>query len=672
MKDLDTTASLEGLQTSEQRSVLDTIAQLRKCGLESVLSLPQLVVCGDQSAGKSSVLEALTEIPFPRSDNLCTRYATEIILRRATTDSLTIKVIPDDDRPTKEKEGIKGFKASITNFNELPIVMDKATALMGIDKGGSSTSSRAFAKDVLSVEIEGPHRPQLTLVDLPGLIQTETKGVTKADVGLVAEITDHYIKQPRTICLAVISATNDYANQGILTKVREVDFNGERTLGIITKPDKLSAGSGMEKAFLNLACNEDIFFKLGWHVIKNRGFEEASYSFEERNASETAYFRRSNFSKLTKDCVGIDALRNRLSRMLFSHVKQELPKLREDLERAMTESKQQLEAIGHRRATVQDCRAFLVQSSLEIHDMCKAAVEGHYEGGYFNREVDSVFSLESPATIRRLRAVIQHMNIGFSDSLRKHGHKYSIPKFDSNKGSDELDDTLSVKSASDMTTDAETAHQRHQQSRQIADGPIIWSHPDALKWVSQALARTRGKELSGNFNPLLIGELLWEQASKWYLFATDYVDKVAGICSRFLRDLVEEKCPADVQSRLWLHLIGDSLKKRNETAIHELKLIMEDVMSYPINYNHYYTDTIAQRRQTREKKVLATCINNSTQQKKPDGCSGTHVVASVDVNKVIDQYSQRIDPNMEKYSCEEVLDCLFAIYKVNHPTFMVP
>jgi hypothetical protein len=116
--DVNITGSLEELQTDEQRRILDTVAQVRKCGLESILSLPQLVVCGDQSAGKSSVLEALTEIPFPRNDNLCTRFATEIILRRAPNNSLTIKIIPDDQRPNHEQTKIKDFKESITNFYE--------------------------------------------------------------------------------------------------------------------------------------------------------------------------------------------------------------------------------------------------------------------------------------------------------------------------------------------------------------------------------------------------------------------------------------------------------------------------------------------------------------------------------------------------------------------------
>ena len=307
---------------------MDIVAQLRKCGLESILSLPQLVVCGDQSAGKSSVLEALTEIPFPRNDNLCTRFATEIILRRAATNSLTIKVIPDAERPSSEQGSINAFQESITDFGELPRVMATAMVVMGLDSLDSTSISvskaKAFAKDVLCIEIEGPSRPQLTLVDLPGLIQSQTKGVTEADVDMVKEITDSYISLPRTICLAVIAATNDYANQGILTKVRKVDPKGERTLGIITKPDRLSSGSGSETSYLGLARNEDVYFSLGWHVLKNRAYEEGASSFQERNASEASYFRRSNFKTLPGDCVGIDSLRNRLSQLLFHHIKQEL------------------------------------------------------------------------------------------------------------------------------------------------------------------------------------------------------------------------------------------------------------------------------------------------------------------------------------------------------------
>jgi hypothetical protein len=73
-----TTNSLQELQSADQRKVMDIVDKLRRTGLSSIVELPQLVVCGDQSSGKSSVLEAITEIPFPRKENLCTRFATEV------------------------------------------------------------------------------------------------------------------------------------------------------------------------------------------------------------------------------------------------------------------------------------------------------------------------------------------------------------------------------------------------------------------------------------------------------------------------------------------------------------------------------------------------------------------------------------------------------------------
>lgn len=80
------------------------------------LIIPQIAVCDDQSARKSSVLKALTGIPFPRNDNLCTRFATEIILRRAPTNSLAIKVIPGTNRPTAQQDSMKSFKESNTQY----------------------------------------------------------------------------------------------------------------------------------------------------------------------------------------------------------------------------------------------------------------------------------------------------------------------------------------------------------------------------------------------------------------------------------------------------------------------------------------------------------------------------------------------------------------------------
>ncbi|KAH9877555.1 hypothetical protein IAQ61_002922 [Plenodomus lingam] len=641
------TLSLEALQSDEQRLVLDTVAQVRKCGLESILALPQLVVCGDQSAGKSSVLEALTEIPFPRNDELCTRFATEIIMRRATIESLTIKVIPDDERSSAEKETIQAFTETITDFEELPEIMDKAMVVMGI--GGVGSQSSAFARDVLSVEIEGPSRPQLTLVDLPGLIQNETKGVTKADVELVQEITDRYISQSRTIILAVVSATNDYANQGILTKARKVDPNGERTLGIITKPDRLPAGSGSESAYISLARNEDIFFKLGWHVVKNRSFEEGASSFAERNAAEAYYFRHSNFNCLPKGTVGIDSLRERLSKLLFGHVKQELPKLHEDLNNARTDSKQQLHLLGNRRSSPADCREYLMQLSLDFNKVSGAAVKGQYEGIHFKYAPGASFTPESSCAVRRLRAMVQLLNSKFSEKLRKAGHTYVLQRTGEITAS-ELERGIPI-----PTPDSTK--------------PVRLSRNDSLRWVIKAITRNRGRELQGNFNPLIIGELFWEQSARWGSIATDHIEDVVDVCRRFLHDLLQELCPKDVQSRLSLTHVEEAVKTRCMAAAKELGQILDDLREHPINYNHYYTDTIERCRMSRESQSLATCLENATTHTRLPGCHSDHTSASVDIDRICAEFSQSRNPDMDIYGCEGALDGLIAIYKVHQKVY---
>lgn len=152
------TAALTKLQSKEERRLLDVVDKLRRTGLHGTIELPQLVVCGDQSSGKSSLLEAITEIPFPRNTNLCTRFATEIILRREPKTTVTVKIVPSQHRPDAEKKKLSAFTNALTDIRQLPDVIDAATREMGLGKLGAS---RAFTRDVLSITICGPDRPQL-------------------------------------------------------------------------------------------------------------------------------------------------------------------------------------------------------------------------------------------------------------------------------------------------------------------------------------------------------------------------------------------------------------------------------------------------------------------------------------------------------------------------------
>ncbi|TEY53286.1 hypothetical protein BOTCAL_0250g00140 [Botryotinia calthae] len=97
----------------QTQAELELMDELHKLGVSKYVNLPQacllsyLIVVGDQSVGKSSVLQAVTEIPFPTDDKMYTRFATEIVHRRTSpkdTVSVTVEIIPDSNESQERKE----------------------------------------------------------------------------------------------------------------------------------------------------------------------------------------------------------------------------------------------------------------------------------------------------------------------------------------------------------------------------------------------------------------------------------------------------------------------------------------------------------------------------------------------------------------------------------------
>src|ERR1700749_1696383 len=115
-----TTEGLDGLCSQEQLQLLDAIDSLRSQGISHYISLPQIIVCGDQSSGKSSVLEALSGVSFPIKSNLCTRFPTELVLRKTDNIGVSVPIIPDSSRPESEQSSLDNFHESLDGFEGLP------------------------------------------------------------------------------------------------------------------------------------------------------------------------------------------------------------------------------------------------------------------------------------------------------------------------------------------------------------------------------------------------------------------------------------------------------------------------------------------------------------------------------------------------------------------------
>lgn len=157
------------LQSKDHRDLLDTIDKLRSQGISKYVDLPQIIVCGDQSSGKSSVLEAISGLSFPTKDNLCTRFATELVLRRSPSSSVKVSIHPGHDRSETEKTALESFSREIFDL-DIGAVVEDAKVAMGL------SATKVFGSDILRVEVSGPTQPHLTMVDLPGLFMAGNKG----------------------------------------------------------------------------------------------------------------------------------------------------------------------------------------------------------------------------------------------------------------------------------------------------------------------------------------------------------------------------------------------------------------------------------------------------------------------------------------------------------------
>lgn len=162
------------LTSYEQRDLLDAVDKLRRAEIPGRdFSIPQVIVCGDQSAGKSSVLEAISQLRFPVGAQFTTKLPTEVVLRNNSSPSIapvTLTIIADQSRTPEQKAHIESFafQVNVDNPNALTNAVNAAFQYLALYE-----PHVRLWYDRLHVEISGPTQPNLTLVDLPGLIQNE-------------------------------------------------------------------------------------------------------------------------------------------------------------------------------------------------------------------------------------------------------------------------------------------------------------------------------------------------------------------------------------------------------------------------------------------------------------------------------------------------------------------
>lgn len=542
-------SALDQLQSEDQNELLNTIDTLRNLGLTAQLKLPQIIVCGDTSSGKSSVLEAISGVRFPADQLLCTQFASEVRLRREKRISFSVKIEPAEARTQKEQDYLNEFEAGteFTDLQEFAGVVKKAVAhLSGIEGHGS------FFKDVLVAEIHGPDLPPLTLVDLPGFIHS-SRDENIDDISTVEGIVNSYMAQPSSIMLAVIDADNDLANQVVLQRVKAHESAIERTLGIMTKLDKFPSASPRGLQAIQCAKtgkNDFVTLRHGWHMLRNRDYEARNTSIQERNARELEFFSKDGWNNVPAHNRGASTLRDKLSDMLFKEIRGNLPTIVQDIKARISDCESQAERLGDTKSTDLQRTDQLHKVSGELHKLIDAATKGPYTTlRFFDQEPSEEISP------RRLRACLRGYLKQFSSHMHDSGMRFSFAQDDQAVTVTELN----FSSASDC----------------FLERPDSISPRNLHESLKRHVELNAGIEISGRMPPSIYASVLSFQCSRWEDIAAQYAQGCWEIAKDCFTQALQATSPPHVAAGIGKYIVEKHFNRAETTVMEKVRELVK-------------------------------------------------------------------------------------------------
>ncbi|KAL1753627.1 P-loop containing nucleoside triphosphate hydrolase protein [Schizophyllum commune] len=362
--------------------------------------LPRITVIGGQSAGKSSLVEAVSGIDVPRDSGTCTRCPMECrLFSGATTWSCLISLRFDHDT--------KGHRIDPVTEAFSPVLADKADVELWIRRAQATIlsphrskeffknksadeirfedpSRLKFSKNAILVNLKDPGYTDMAFVDLPGLIQNEDKEL----IDTVHELVVERIQGKNTIILVAVPMSDDIETVMALRLAREADPNGERTIVAVTKADMMTTGaSGIRQRWCNIITNAGPSARK--HRLRHGYYAVILPHDEARAAGETraetqsrsrTFFDTESPWRGVKDRkrFGVDNLVEYVSGLLVRLIEEALPQLRGDINALLRECGDGLRALPPQPQF--ECDADVsTYILLRVSDFCnvfKSAVSG--------------------------------------------------------------------------------------------------------------------------------------------------------------------------------------------------------------------------------------------------------------------------------------------------------
>ncbi|XP_062348435.1 dynamin-1-like protein isoform X8 [Cinclus cinclus] len=375
-----------------------------------IIQLPQIVVVGTQSSGKSSVLESLVGRDLlPRGTGVVTRRP--LILQ-------LVHVSPEDGRKGAGDENevdaaewgkfLHTKNKVYTDFDEIRQEIENETERI-------SGNNKGISPEPIHLKIFSSNVVNLTLVDLPGMTKVPV-GDQPKDIELqIRELILQFISNPNSIILAVTAANTDMATSEALKIAREVDPDGRRTLAVITKLDLMDAGTDA----MDVLMGRVIPVKLGIIGVVNRSQLDINNKKSVADSIRDEYgFLQKKYPSLANR-NGTKYLARTLNRLLMHHIRDCLPELKTRINVLAAQYQSLLNSYGE---PVEDKSATLLQlitkfateycntiegtaKYIETSELCGGARICYIFHETFGRTLESVDPLGGLNTIDILTAI---------------------------------------------------------------------------------------------------------------------------------------------------------------------------------------------------------------------------------------------------------------------------
>lgn len=317
------------------------------------IALPQIVVVGSQSSGKSSVLESIVQKDFlPRGSGIVTRRPLILQLIHSK----------ETDKPNEWAEFLHIPNKRFTNYHEVSNEIVEETKRVCGDTGISDLP--------INLKVHSPTVLNLTLVDLPGLTKVATEGQSADLPQLIHNMVLKFVKPKNAIILAVIPANSDLANADSLLMAKQVDPNGVRTIGVLTKLDIMDKGTNAREILLNKVYP----LTLGYIGVVNRSQKDINENKPMKKVleEEHRFFVTHPDYRDLADSNGYPYLTQTLNQILMKHIKDNLPSVHNEINELLRRKERELQGYGESFGdTIEEQQMYIyriIEHYLEIYN----------------------------------------------------------------------------------------------------------------------------------------------------------------------------------------------------------------------------------------------------------------------------------------------------------------